>query len=252
MKIQPYIEKLNSSAEFKDFQKSFKNAYLIAGFFVLDLETKQNVHQIDYYVPSEKRIAAFSLDGRVKMQMLNTLNKKVPEKLDIETKVDLDALKGILQDEMKNRSITEEIKKIIAVVQNLDGKKVWILNCILSGMEILKAHVDDDSKTVLKMEKVSIMDIMRKVPASAFQKVPPLGALPGALPIQKGKGVEKPAKENFEQELEQLNKLDEEIHKEKEEIIKEIDKGSKGKKKAKAESEEKSVKKEKVKGELLS
>src|SRR3989344_7512499 len=125
MKLKPYIKKLNSSLEYKKFIESNKDAFLVAGFFVLDLEMGNNIHQIDFYVPSKKKFAAFTLDGKVDLKLIDTMSKKVPEKLDIKTNIDLDALKGILEDEMKNRSITEDIKKIIAIVQTIDGKKAW-------------------------------------------------------------------------------------------------------------------------------
>ncbi len=165
MKIQPYIEKLNSSKEYKDFQAKYKDAFLIAGFFILDFDVGKNVHQIDYYLPSQKKVAAFTLDDKVSVQILDVLDKeKTPQKLDLNAKVDLDALQGIIQDEMKNRNMTEEIKKMIAVIQNVDGKKIWNVSCVLSGMEVLKAHVEDKSQTVLKMEKSSVMDLMKKLP----------------------------------------------------------------------------------------
>lgn len=204
MKIQPYIEKLSTSSEFKQFQKKYSDAFLVAGFFVLDFETGQNMHQIDYYIPSSKKVAAFTLDEEVMLQLMNTINEKVPEKLDINTKIDLDALKGILEDEMKNRNITEEVRKIIAVIQTIEGKKVWILNCILSGMEILKAHIEDESKTVLKMEKASILDYIKKVPPEA---------------LAQGKRRE-PTKDDIDKQLQQLDKLKEALQKEKEEIEK--------------------------------
>lgn len=174
-KIKPYINRLNNSKEYKNFEKKHKDAFMIAGFFILDLETQNNLHQIDYYVPQEKKIAAFTIDKGVVMQMLDMMNNKlVPEKLDMQTNIDLDALPGILEDEMKNRNITADIKKIIAIVQTIEGKKIWNLSCVLSGMNILKAHVDDSSKTVLKMEKSSIMDYISKIP----------GGMPG-MPGQK-------------------------------------------------------------------
>jgi len=201
MKIQPYVEKLSNSEAFKDFQKKYDDAFLVAGFFVLDFETGQNIHQIDYYLPSEKKIAAFTLDDKVVLQILDTMSpNKVPEKLDLRTNIDLEAIKGILQDEMKNRSITEEIKKVIAVIQTVEGKKIWILNCILSGMEILKAHIDDESKTVLMMEKASVLDYIRKVPRDALQQ-------PQA----------EPTKEEIDKKIQQLDKLKEVLEKEKEE-----------------------------------
>ena len=209
MKIGPYVEKLNSSDAFREFKEKYPASFMIAGFFVLDLEVGQNVHQLDYYVPSEKKIAAFSLDKHVTVQLLEMIGNKKPEELDIKTKIDLDALQGILEDEMKNRNMTEEIKKIIAVLQTVDGKKVWNLNCVLSGMEILKAHIDDDSKTVLKMEKISLMDIMKKVPTNMM-----------GMGTQLNKDA---SKEDVEKEIEKLNKVEEEIEKEKKKLQKNLE-----------------------------
>lgn len=210
MKIQPYVEKLHTSEEYKNFQAENDDAFLVAGFFVLDFETNQNIHQIDYFIPSKNKVAAFTLDGDVNLRVLETMNDKVPEKLDLQTKTDLDALKGILEDEMKNRNMTENVKKIIAVVQTLEGKKMWILNCILSGMEILKAHVDDESQTVLKMEKASVLDYIKKVPGGAAQG----GMAPKAL---------KP--EDIDKQIEQLDKLKEELEKEKKKLKEEKPQG---------------------------
>ena len=208
MKIKPYIDKLEKSKEYKDFKKEHDKAFLMAGFFVLDFEMSKHVHQIDFYVPGQKKVAAFTLDGGVKLQMLEAVNDKIPAKLDINTNVDLDALHGILEDEMKNRNMTEDVKKIIAVLQNIDGKKLWSLNCVLSGMEILRAHVDDDSRSVLKMEKFSMMDLIKKVPG---------GKLAGLQ--KKGDNM---TKEEAKVELNKLEKIEKEIAKEKEELNKQM------------------------------
>ena len=202
MKIQPYIQKLESSIAYKKFHKDYSDAFLVAGFFVLDYESGMNVHQIDYYVPSKKKVAAFNLDGDVEVRLLDMMQKeKIPEQLDIKTKIDLDTLKGILEDEMKNRSITESVKKCVAVIQMVNGKKLWVLNCVLSGMEILKAHVDDESKTVLKMEKSSMLDYVKKIPGQQS-------------------AVPKLSKEDLAKQIEQLDKLKEQLKKEESKIDK--------------------------------
>lgn len=165
MKIQLFIDKVNGSSQFKEFKKKYGDAFLAAGFFVLDLEMGKNISQIDYYIPSEKKFAAFTLGGdKVNLQIIDSLTDKVPEKLDFNTRIDLESIPGILEDEMKNRNITEDIKKIIAVVQTIKGKKVWNINSVLSGMDILRAHIEDSSQTILKMEKTSFVDIMKKIP----------------------------------------------------------------------------------------
>ncbi len=204
MKLAPYVERLQNSKEYKQFQAKSPDSFMVAGFFILDLEAGKNVHQIDYYLPKEKKIAAFTLDKGVTMQMLNLMNTKVPEKLDLATQIDLDALKGILQDEMKNRSITEEVKKIIAILQTIDGKKIWNLNCVLSGMSILRAHVEDESKSVLKMEKASILDYVKKMPGMA-------GMPQQSQQTSLGAGSPIGTKE----QLEKLNQLEAAIEKEK-------------------------------------
>jgi len=184
MKIQPYVEKLEASKKYKEFKEEHKDSFLVAGFFIIDLETKQNIHQIDYYIPSENKVAAFTLDGEVNLQILNTMGKKVPETLDLKTNVDLDALQGILEDGMKNRNMTEKIKKMIAVIQTMEGKKVWVMNCVL--------------------EKSSILDYVK--------------TMPGRDPNQMQKG--EPTKEDLDKEIEQLDKLKDALTKEKETLKK--------------------------------
>lgn len=222
MKIKPYINKLNDSKEYKDFRKKHKDAFLTAGFFILDLEAGKNVHQVDFYIPSNKKIAAFTLDHHVTLQIFDTLEgSKAPKELDINTNIDLDAIPGILQDEMKNRSITESLKKIIAVIQNLDGKKIWNLNCILSGMELLKAHVEDESGSVLKMDKSSVFDYIKKVPADVF-KAQLAGKNPKDAKSPSGSASVVTAKDLAKKKLDDLDKLEKAIEKEKENIQKQI------------------------------
>ncbi len=206
MKIQPYIQKLNISSEYKQFKEKYSDAFLVAGFFVLDFEMGQNIHQIDFYIPSKKKFAAFTLDKGVNLQILDAAIDKAPEKLEIKTNIDLDALHGILEDEMRNRNITEEIKKIIAVIQNIKGKKIWNVNCVLSGMEILKAHIEDESETILKMEKTSFMEIMKKVPMEQIKT---------QMQSEQPKG-------DIKEEIDNLEKLEEKIQKEKQRLKKQI------------------------------
>ena len=211
MKIAPYVEKLNNSSQYTSFSKEHKDAFMVAGFFVLDFEAGQNLHQIDYYVPSEKKVAAFTLDHGVTMQMLGMLNNQMPEMLDLKTRTDLDALKGILQDEMKNRSITEEVKKIIAVIQSIQGKKIWSVNCVLSGMSILRASIEDDTQTILKMEKSSLFDYIKKIPGAQLAKM-------------QQKSAENATPEALEDELKKLDKIEAEIENEKSEIKQQLEK----------------------------
>jgi len=163
MKISPYLEKLSSSEEFEKFKREDPKAYLCAGFFVLDFVEKKNLHQIDYYSPKKRKIITFMLDEGIKAKIAETANKKKPEQIKGKIKLDLDVLKGIVEDEMKNQMITTKIHKIIAVIQNIQGVKVWNLNCITSDMGLIKVHIEDKSGTILKFDKVNLFDVIRKL-----------------------------------------------------------------------------------------
>ena len=163
MQIKPYIEKLNSSSKFKEFISSNPDAYFSAGFFVLDFQDNNHLHQIDYYLPKKKKIMTFSVDEDIAMKLSETANKSIPKKIEGKINVDLDILKGLVEDEMKNNSITSKLQKIIAILQNIDGKLIWNLNCITTDMGIIKVHLDDDNHSILKFEKINLFDAVKKL-----------------------------------------------------------------------------------------
>ena len=82
MKIQPYLEKLESSKPFKEFQGKNPKAYFSAGFFVLDFEENSIIHQIDYYIPETRKMATFILDSdEVELKESESANEQVPAKI---------------------------------------------------------------------------------------------------------------------------------------------------------------------------
>lgn len=168
MKFEHYLKRVEESPEFREFRGKHKKAYLCAGFFVLDFESGKHMHQVDFFIPRGNKIATFILDEGVRAKISEPIKfKKKLEKLEIngkETKTDIDALKGIVHDEMLNRTVTGEIKKIIAVLQNQDGRKIWNLNCITGDMGILKVHIDDATSSVLEFEKASLFDFVKMIP----------------------------------------------------------------------------------------
>jgi len=167
MKFGHYLKRVESSDVFKKFKSKYKNSKLCAGFFVLDYETGNNIHQIDYMLPNGK-IATFFLDGNIKMKISDQVIKKELPELKSDIKTDLDTLKGIVEDEMKNRIVTEKIRKIIAILHVIDKKPVWNLQCILDGLSLLNVHIDDEDGTILKFEKHSLLDLVKSAPIMAF------------------------------------------------------------------------------------
>jgi len=172
MKFSHYKKRVEESKEFKQFKEKNKKSYLAAGFFVLDYDTDKHSHQIDYALP-DGRIATFNLDEGINLKIsdkaIKNERKALPEIKD-EANTDLDMLKGIVEDEMKNRVVTDKIKKIIAILHINDNKLIWNLQCLLDGLGILNVHVDDFDKSVLKFEKHSMMDLIKVIPNQFSRK----------------------------------------------------------------------------------
>ena len=162
MKFEHYMKRVEASKEFRKFKKENKEAYLCAGFFVLDFENEKNMHQLDYYLESGK-VATILTDNGIKINISKQAIKKKLLEIKQPVMTDLDAIRGIVHDEMQNRSITEEIKKIIAIVYIVDNKIVWNLQCILNGLILLHVNVDDSNQSILMFEKFSLLDLIRKV-----------------------------------------------------------------------------------------
>jgi len=165
MKFEHYLKKLAESEIYKSFKEENPKSYLCAGFFILDFETGKEIHQLDYMLKNGK-IATFSLEDGIKVHVSGApFKKKLPE-IRGNIEIDLKALRGIVEDEMKNRVITDSIKKIIAVLQVVDGRTVWNLNCITNNLNILQVHIDDASGTILRFMKYSILDFVKTMPSA--------------------------------------------------------------------------------------
>jgi len=64
MNLQFYLEKLQSSKEFKKFSKENPNAYLCSGFFIVDkanVKNPDNKVHLDFYIPAGGKVFSFDV-----------------------------------------------------------------------------------------------------------------------------------------------------------------------------------------------
>ena len=175
MNPQDYIKKIEKTQEYRDFAKQNPDAYLCSMFLVRDFEGEHNETQIDFYSPKTKKITVFKVNGKVEKvpeekKPIDIKQKKfVPKELIGKIGIDIDAVSDIILDEMHNRGMTDQIKKLLIVLQTLEGKTVWNCTCFLSGLNLLQTHVEDESKSVLFMEKKSFMDMI--IPLKPGEKI---------------------------------------------------------------------------------
>lgn len=183
MKPSHYIEKVKKSNEYKLMMEEDPKAYLCSVFFLRDFDEGNNETQVDFYSPAKKQIVSFKVDKKVekteskKMQTI-THKKFIPKPLNENIRMDIDEMKSTLTDEMHNRDMTYEIEKILVFLNITDGRAVWNCTGFLKGLGLVQAHVEDESASVLFMEKKSLFDLI-KFPGGAPGLTPP--GMPGGL-----------------------------------------------------------------------
>ena len=166
MKAQHYIKKVKESQVFKELLKEDSGAYLCSLFFIRDFIEKKNETQVDFYSPKKKTIFSFKVNGKVEKapnKKAKTIeNKKfIPKPLMEKTKLDIDEMRDTLTDEMHNREMAYEIEKVLAFLNIVDGKPVWNCTGFLRGLGLLQTHVDDETNSILFMEKKSLFDMIK-------------------------------------------------------------------------------------------
>jgi hypothetical protein len=158
------LEEVEKSDCFKNFKDKNKDAFLCAGFFVIDYEQGSSQQQLDYCI-GENDIYTFMLEDSVNMKKAETLegHKENLPKLSLDVNVDLDDAEQILKDRLQQENVPEKLLKVIAVLQVFEDRQIWNLNCVLSGMQILRVHISCDDGEVLKFQKKSMLDFVKKV-----------------------------------------------------------------------------------------
>jgi len=164
MKFKELLEKVESSSEFKDFIGKYPDAELCAGFFIMDFLSNDNKETLDYKI-GEKVFTFNVKEDKIFVdedKLVDEPGRPSLVKIDKEINVEVDELKSIVGTRALDEGIGAKINKIIAVLQKYDEKQIWNLTCMLDGLIILNVHVDALNGDVLKFERKSMMDLIRK------------------------------------------------------------------------------------------
>ena len=159
------LENIESSDAFRNFKKKNPEAYLCAGFFVIDYQTNANQQQLDYSL-LDGRIFTFILNHEITIKEAETIQgqeQKNLGKLNPDIKADLDDIENILKDKLELVKIDKKISKIIAILHIYEGRQIWNLTLMLEGFDMIQCHIDSFSGEILKFEHKSMFDFIKKV-----------------------------------------------------------------------------------------
>lgn len=167
MSFKKTYEKITSSEIFRNFIKEHPKAELCVGFFIIDFFGNDNKNSLDYKVG--EKIFTFSIDdfGKIRMnedKLVQEKGVKLPELKIINPVInaDLEDVKSSAQIRALDEGINSKFNKIIAVLQNHEDRQVWNLTCMLEGLIILHVLIDSESGEIIKFERKSMMDLIRK------------------------------------------------------------------------------------------
>ena len=163
MNFQFYLEKLYSSAIFKNFMKESPKAYLCSGFFTIDKEGKDNQIHVDFYIPDTKKMFSFRLEKGIKKIPIEVMTKKIPLGIKLDFDFNFEEVEEMIVNEMKKQDIRTKLRKIIFSLQNIKGKNFLVCTVFTSLLGLLKVQIDLKEKKIILFEKKSFFDLMRRV-----------------------------------------------------------------------------------------
>jgi len=171
MTFKESYKKITESNAFNKFKKDNPDAILCAAFFITDFFGNDNKKSLDYKV--KDKIFTFSLDehDNIKMhedKLIKESGNKFPELKEVNPnlEIDLDDIEGGAKVRALDEGISAKFNKIISVLQNYNHegveKEIWNLTCMLEGLIILHLLVDAKTGKIIKFERKSMMDLIRK------------------------------------------------------------------------------------------
>ena len=164
-------QRINDSEEFKNFIQENPEAELCTGFFVMDFFGNDNKKSLDYKL--DQKVFSFSINELEKIKMyqdklVEVKDKEFPalEPINPEIKVDLDQITEMAMKTTQEKGIQSKFSKIIAVLQkykhNNQDIQAWNLTCMLEGLIIIHMMIDSDTGELIKFERKSMMDLIKK------------------------------------------------------------------------------------------
>ncbi len=145
---------LEKSQVFKEFKNKNPEAFLCAGFFILNF--KNNIYDYSFDYRTEQEIFTFKVPvaGEIIMLQEPILDQQKPlEKINLDVQIDINDLRDLVEKELRLSGIKNKIEEIISVLQVINGRQIWNLTVMCEGFAIITIHIDAESGKLLNSKK---------------------------------------------------------------------------------------------------
>lgn len=165
MNLKLYLEKLQTSEEYKKFAEENPKAYLCSGFFIIDKENPEaNQQDVDFYIPESKDIVSFCVSDSCQKKPVDFVDKEnLPDKIDFSCNFDFEEVENIINEKMKQEGVKNKLQKILLSLQSKNGKCFLVGTIFVSSLGLIKIRIDLENMNVIDFEKKSLMDMLRVV-----------------------------------------------------------------------------------------
>jgi hypothetical protein len=163
--LRELYTRLEKSDVFKSFKAQNPDAFLCAGFFILNY--KQNNRKYAFDFRNDKQLFTFDFPENEQAHIILKIDELLPspkplDKIHIDVQVDIEDLEEIIKAGLRDNNIKNQLEEIIAVLQNIDNQIVWNLTCMCEGMVVINALVHSETSGILKFEKKNLLDFIKK------------------------------------------------------------------------------------------
>ena len=164
MDIITTLKELESGKEFKEWQKSHKEHYLVHAFKLLD-EPNKNIWQIGYYDKSSDTITTFVVESGKDTKIIPDLEVFKEEKhpikeLDVKkVKVNPQQALDTAATFLKKEFPAESPIKTILILQSIEQGHVYNISFITRSMSTINIKISSEDGSVVEHHKFSLNDL---------------------------------------------------------------------------------------------
>lgn len=150
--LKEEVETLRYTKEFIDYKSKHPNAYLCAGFKIID-HLGKIPWQIDFYCPDKKIITTFIFDKSLEQKETNEISPAEEEikelnleNIDIDFSRTLEIIDKIIQEKYP----TQKSNKIVVILQKINGIETWNISHLTDQFNILNIYINAQTGEVIK------------------------------------------------------------------------------------------------------
>ena len=154
MKIQDLLEELEENTNYKKFKSENPSAFFSAGFLILDLKSKSEEIQLDFFLPKQNKITAFEYPFNEPKVFNEEIKQMQSQTTDI--KIDIDDLESTCKKITEENNSANVPTKIIAILKD----DQWNLTCMDDVLGIVQIKINAITGEQIEFKKGSLMDFM--------------------------------------------------------------------------------------------